>query len=135
MKTSLPSRLATLLILVLGLSTLSLTSGCLAVAAGAGAGAGAVAYVRGDLTATLAGNLDRTVQAADKAVQQLEFAKVSESKDALLAIIVVRNAADKKIKITIERTAVDLTKVNIRVGVFGDEVLSMAVMDKIKGNM
>jgi hypothetical protein len=42
--------------LVLGLSALWFSSGCLAVAAGAGAGA--VAHVRRDLSATVARNAD-----------------------------------------------------------------------------
>jgi hypothetical protein len=48
---------------------------------------------------------------------------------------VARNAADKKIKIEVERTGERLTKVTIRIGVFGDESLSMAILDKIKANL
>ena len=121
------------LILVLGLSALAFSAGCLAVAAGAGAGA--VAYVRGDLNTTVEASLDRTHRAVSRAVQQLEFARVSESKDALLSITVARNAADKKIEIRAERMGGTLTKVKIRVGVFGDEALSQAILDKIKANL
>ncbi len=133
MKTSLISRSAALGVLLLGLSALTLTSGCVAVAASAGAGA--VAYVRGDLETTLEANVDRTVRAASRAVQQLEFVKVSETKDALLGIIIARNAADKKIRIRIDRTTDNLTHVSIRVGVFGDESISLAILDKLKGNL
>lgn len=110
------------------------TSGCLAVAAGAGAGA-AVAYVRGELTATLSSNYDAVTEATNRAIEQLQFAKVSERKDALLDVIVARNAADKKVEIRLENTARDLTKVRIRIGVFGDEALSMAILDRIKANL
>ncbi len=132
MKSSRPS-LAACSALLLGLSALLLSSGCLAVAAGAGAGA--VAYVRGDLNATLEGSLDQTVRAASRAVQQLEFVKVSESKDALLGLIVVRTAADVRVEIKVERVGDHLSKVNIRAGIFGDEKLSLAVLDKIKSNL
>jgi len=117
----------------LGLAALALSTGCLAAAAGAGAGA--VAYVRGELDATVDASPDRTVRAVGRAVQQLEFAKVSESKDALLSITVVRNAADKKIEIRTERMGATLTRIKIRVGVFGDEALSQAILDKIKSNL
>lgn len=110
------------------------TSGCLAVAAGAGAGA-AVAYVRGQLETTIASNYEATVTATNRAIQQLGFAKVSERKDSLIDLITVRNAADKKIEIRLENLARELTRVRIRVGVFGDESLSLAVLDKIKANL
>lgn len=110
------------------------TSGCLAVAAGAGAGA-AVAYVRGELSATLSSDYGEVTEATHRAIEQLQFAKVSERKDALLDVIVARNAADKKIEIRLENTARDLTKVRIRIGIFGDEALSMAILDKIKANL
>lgn len=134
MKASRTSRLTLLLVLLVGGPALALTTGCLAVAAGAGA-AGAVAYVRGELTTTLEASLDHTVKATNDAVQQLQFAKISESKDALQAYITVRNAADKKIKFSIERTSDKLTKLTIRVGVFGDEAQSMTILDKIKANL
>jgi hypothetical protein len=110
------------------------TSGCLAVAAGAGAGA-AVAYVRGELRVTLPSNYEATSRATNRAIEQLQFTKVSERKDALLDLIEARNAADKKIEIRLENTARELTKVRIRIGIFGDEALSMAILDKIKANL
>lgn len=112
---------------------LTITSGCLAVAAGAGAGA--VAWVRGDLEASLNARFDRTVNATNKAIEQLGFAKLSEQKDALLGTIVARNAADKKIEIKLNTVADNVTKVRIRVGVIGDEALSMTILEKIKSNL
>ena len=133
MKHSILSRAAILSSLVLGLSALTLFSGC--IAAAAGAGAAGVAYVTGDLTANLDASFDRSVRATERAVQQLEFTKVSESKDALIAVIKVNNAVNKKIKITLERTGDNLTKVTIRVDTFGDQSLSLAILDKMKSNL
>jgi hypothetical protein len=115
-------------------AALAITAGCAAVAAGAGAGA-AVAYVRGDLDGTLNAGLDRSVRAANKAIDQLQFAKVSERKDALEAIIIARNAADKRIELHLNKLADDATKVKIRVGTFGDDALQVAILEKIKGNL
>jgi hypothetical protein len=109
-------------------------SGCLAVAAGAGTGA-AVAYVRGQLEATTPHDFEPVVTATNLAIQQLQFAKVSERKDALLDTIIVRNAADKKIEIRLENSARNLTKIRIRIGIFGDEPLSIAIFEKIKANL
>lgn len=108
-------------------------SGC--VVAAVGAGAGAVAYIRGELEATLDRSLNDSVKASDRAIKQLEFAKVSEKKDALTANLVARTAQDKKIEIDLAKVGDTVTKVKIRVGVFGDEAVSMAILEKIKQNL
>lgn len=106
------------------------TSGCLAVAAGA-AGAGTVAYIRGELDTTLTSSLANVDGAANRALQELQFVKVNESKDALAAIITARTAQDKKITLTLTKVADNLTRVQIRVGMFGDETISRAILDRI----
>ena len=113
------------------------TSGCFLVAVGAAgaAGAGTVAYVRGELDANLGNQYDRVVSATDSAVGQLQLAKVRESKDAFSAEIIARNSLDKKIDITISRQADNLTKLTIRIGIFGDEEESRAILDKIRTNL
>ena len=105
-------------------------SGC--VVAAVGAGAGAVAYIRGELEATLDSSLNVAVKATNRAIGQLEFAKVSEKKDALSANLIARTAQDKKIEIDLIKVGDQVTKVKIRVGVFGDEAVSMAILEKIK---
>lgn len=110
-------------------------SGCVAVVAAGAAGAAAVAWVRGELQTTLPAHLDRSYAAAKEAVEDLQFVKVSEKKDALLGVVVARNAADKKIEIKLENLAGNVTKVGIRVGVVGDQELSLAILEKIKANL
>ena len=119
---------------LLAVASLLFTSGCLAVVAGAGAGA-AVAYVRGDLQASLDASFGQALIAANQAVQQLQFAKVSEKKDALEGTIIARNADDKKIEIRLENAGAEVAKVSIRVGTFGNETLSLTVLEKIKANL
>ncbi|MBI5690760.1 MAG: DUF3568 family protein [Verrucomicrobia bacterium] len=109
-------------------------SGCVAVVA-AGAGAGTIAYLRGDLETTVSAGLDRAARAAGVALDQLKFARISQNQDALQAILVARNAADKRIEVRLERAGDNLTKVKIRVGVFGDETVSIAILDKIKASL
>jgi hypothetical protein len=109
--------------------------GCVAVVAGAGAGAGVVAYVRGDLEATLPNDYNHVVEGAREAIKGLEFTKVSDNKDALKAVLVAHTALDKKVEVAITNAGKNLTSIKIRVGVFGDEQLSMAVLDKIKASL
>lgn len=134
MKTKLPIRPFALMSLLALSAVLIATSGCMVVAAGAGAGA-AVAYVRGQLEATVSADLDTTADATNQAIEQLKFAKVSERRDALEDTFIVRNAADKKIEIHLENVGRNLTKVEIRVGIFGDEPLSISILERIKSNL
>jgi hypothetical protein len=121
--------------LVLAAAVLSTAlTGCLAVAAGA-AGAGAVAWVEGRLDATLNADFERVVRAANLAIKDLQFAKISEKKDALEAIFVARTAGDRRVEIKALKVANQTSKVQIRVGVFGDEALSLTILDKIKANL
>jgi hypothetical protein len=113
---------------------LPLLSGCVAVLAGA-AGAGTVAWVQGRLDAALDANYEKAEKAVNLAITQMEFAKVSEKKDVLNAIFIARTAEDKKIEIKVSRVGDVTSRVQIRVGVFGNEAQSLAILDKIKANL
>lgn len=111
----------------------ALSSGC--VAAGAGAKTGtAVAAGRGDRDATVHAGFERAVRAAPGVVVDVTFATVSERTAAWQAFIVLRNAADKKIEIRVEQPGEKDPRMKSRVGVFGDEGLAQARLDKIKAN-
>ena len=107
---------------------------CLGGCASGGAGS-AVAYLRGDLDATLNASFERAVRATDLAVEQLHFEKVSEKKDGLQAILVSRNATDKRVEIRLEKVADNETSLKIRVGTFGDESLAVATYTQINANL
>lgn len=122
------------LLAVVAAAVLLLTlPGCIAVAAGAGAGV--VAYVRGDLETTVAKDYNAVVDATREAIKELEFAKISDNKDAFAAILVARTAVDKKVEISLTNKGKGLAGIKIRVGVFGDEQLSLAILEKIKAGL
>ena len=89
----------------------------------------------GDLDATLNVPFERAVRASDLAMEQLRFEKVSEKKDGLQAILVSRNAAEKRVEIRIEKVDEDATKLKIRVGAFGDESIAVATYSQINSNL
>jgi hypothetical protein len=107
--------------------------GCLVAAVGAGAGT--VAYMRGDLEAVEAKDIDAVYAATKKAVEELELNVSSDTKDALSAVIVARDAQDKKITIKLKSTTEDTTQIYIRVGTFGSETKSRLIHDQIKKNL
>jgi hypothetical protein len=109
-------------------------SGCLLVAVGAGA-VGTVAYVKGELEVTLNAGLDKSYGATLAALDQLKLVPTQKLKDALTAEIVARTAEDKKVTIKLTRIDEKLTKIAIRVGIFGDQDQSTAIYEHIKQNL
>lgn len=133
-KTTLLSGLLRLVVAV-GLTGVTVVqSGCLIVAAGAAA-AGTVMYVRGELQASLANPYPAVITATGEAIEKLQFRKISEKGDALKTVIVARTGSDKKVEITVKKVTDSVTKVEIRVGVFGNEALSMTILEKIKESL
>ncbi len=104
--------------------------GCMVAAVGAAA-AGTVAYVRGDLQATDNAPLDKVYKASLAAMEELEIPVISKSKDALSAMITGRDAADKKITISLKASTEDTTELSIRIGLFGSETKSRLIYQKI----
>jgi hypothetical protein len=116
------------------IASLALLSGCVVMMAGA-ASAGTVAWFEGRLDGALDAPFDKAEKAANLAITQLQFAKISEKKDALTDTLTARTAEDKKVEIKIIRVGEATARAQIRVGVFGDETLSLTVLDKIKANL
>lgn len=110
------------------------TSGCVAVAAAGAAGAG-VAWIRGALETNVDRDLDRVYRATQEAVRGLEFAVVTERKSSVDATVVARTALDKKVEVILKQAGSKTTHVSIRVGVFGDEAMSLAILERIKAEL
>lgn len=123
------------LLVLLGLAAaLPWLSGCVVVAAGA-VGAGAVAYVRGELSSSVEADLDAAYAAAQRALAKLEFAKIDQRKSGLDAQLVHRTALDKRVEIQLKKVTDRLTKIEIRVGLVGDQELSLTLLDKIRSEL
>jgi hypothetical protein len=118
-------------------ATLLFNSGCfvVAVAAVGAAAAGTVAYVDGKLEVTLVSRYDAMVSATRVAITQLDYAKPVERQDALSDTFTTHAAKGDEVQIVVTRVSDTATKVSIRVGIFGDKVMSQAILDKIKANL
>jgi len=126
------------ILLIITLTGISIIGhGCIAAAVGIGAAgaAGTIAYIKGDLEAIEAEDLDVVYEAAIKAAGELELRVFSKTKDALTATIYARDAEDKKVTITLKRTTEQTTKLSIRIGTFGDETKSRLIYKKICDNL
>ncbi|MHC4507824.1 MAG: DUF3568 family protein [Planctomycetota bacterium] len=121
-----------LIILLLG--TASLVQGCLVAAVGLGA-ASTIAYVRGDLEAVESERLDVLYEATLRAMEKLDLSVTAKSKDALSAMIIARDAQDKKTTIKLKAVTDETAKLSIRVGVFGSEAKSRLIYREIQENL
>ena len=113
-------------LLALRASLIAFASGCALFAVGAAG----YAYAKGELKSTEPAPLDRTWDATVAAVKELQFPIVEQSKDALEARMVAKNAEDKDIRIKLKKVADNSTELHVRVGAFGDEAVSHEILDR-----
>ncbi len=107
-------------------------SGCTTVTYGAN---GAAVYVRGELESSTSYNLDRTYEAARRALADMKLAVTTDKKSGVDAELVSRTALDKKVTVQLERITDVVTKVHIRVGLVGDQPLSLTILEKINAEL
>jgi len=126
-------------LLMIGLMAVLLAfgNGCVLFVAGAAAGAGAAgyAYVDGEVQTTEAASMDRTWEAVQAAMQDLQFPVTTKAKDALEGDLTARNAQNTTIRIKLKYVSNTSTEVRIRVGTFGDESLSRIILNKINSHL
>lgn len=123
-----------LFIILLGIILLS-SYGCAAFLVFMGATAGTVAYIKGELKSVEEASLDRTWDAAQKAIKNLEFTLTKKQKEAISARLITRGADKKKISINLQKITEELTEVRIRIGIFGDAPLSRLILERLKENI
>ena len=106
----------------------------LGMARGAAA-AGTVAYIKGELNTTIDASVPAVAQATEAAIKNMKFFAISSKHDSVSGSFIARNAKDERIVITLSKTGDRMTKVQIRVGILGDEEVSRAILDEIKQSM
>lgn len=118
-------------------AALVFTGGCIApvlILGGVAVGAGAVVYVNGELKDSEAVTYDSAYDATLAAMTDLKYTVISQQKDTLTAQIMARSAGGAKIQVTLNKQSPTVTEIRVRVGTFGDEALSKAILDKIKSH-
>ena len=92
----------------------------------------AVAWVRDALQTTVDASLDHTVKATTAALKSLQFSAVTTRADAISGIVTANTARDEKIEITITSVTPVQTRLDIRVGTFGDQPVSQRILREIQ---
>ncbi len=110
------------------LMTVALVAGCVA-------GAGSVAHRNGDLDTTLAANVTSSARAAQMTVVQLGYTPISDRQDAMHAILIVRNPADQRLEIYLQKADAANTRLKIRLSPLGNEAVQHEILALIRSNL
>jgi len=121
------------LLLAALLAPLSAVSSFVVVAVAAGAAG--VAYINGDLEATVEASPPKVVEASEAALKGMEIDVTSSEKSGIDGRVVGRSALNKKVEITVKRESDTTSKLSIRIDTFGDEALSRQIYDKIRAEL
>lgn len=92
-------------------------------------------YVDGTLKSVEQVSPERAHAAALAALKDLQFALVGDETDGAKQKVLGRTNTDKKVQIVLEKESESITEIRVSVGMFGDEVLSMQVMTKLKAHL
>jgi uncharacterized protein YunC (DUF1805 family) len=117
-------------VMVLLVSIAILTSGCMKAGEGS-----KFNYATGNLSATLAADVQKSYDAVLKACGQLELPVTEKTKDALGAKIVTKTAADKIVTVSLTRVTDATTDIVIEVGMVGDKETSSNIYTKTLENL
>jgi hypothetical protein len=122
-------------ILLIGFVCIGLCSGCAALVAGGAAGVGTLAFVKGVLRDRVDASPQQCREAINRAVKDLELKEIKSVADRLSGDYILETGKDDKINIRYEKISDHLTEISIRVGLFGDENLSHALLEEIRKNL
>src|SRR4051812_21083408 len=109
-------------------------SGCLLAAAAAGTGAG-VAYVKGKSTDVVESDPRSVAQATVAAMKTMDILVISQEASDVEATIDGHTPKDAKIHVTVKRETDRTSKIFIRAGMFGDEVMQARLLEEIRKNL
>ena len=129
-----------------GLAALLLVNaGCLVVAASAAVGGAAAAagyaYYNGCLYRDYPASLGDALAAVRTALTELQLPVVKEETDTGSAVVVTHTADGSKVRIHLDVVAsripveASATRVSVRVGAFGDEAVSVRVLDQVSAHL
>ena len=96
------------------------------------AAAGKAKYSMGNFESVEQASIDKVYAAGLKAMEELKLPVIQKDVDSMSGKIAGRDVADKKIIITLSATPDKMTKLSIKVGMFGDEAKSRLIYEQIK---
>jgi hypothetical protein len=97
--------------------------------------AGTAAFINGELEAAIPKPLPVVYDAADQAIRQLQFTISAAKLGEVNGYIYATQVQGRRIEITCEEKTPVVTKVSIRVGVFGDQPLARLILATLQSKL
>lgn len=107
------------LFLLIVISHLLLTTGCIAIVVGAGAGAGTFAYVDGQLSRTYNAKYEKTYEVCKNILADMKQPILEEETDGLQTTIRSQRADETPMTVKVRIIDPDWTEVSVRTGYIG----------------
>lgn len=123
----------TLVAALVGMSLI--ISGCVALAVGAAAGAGGYVWTKGRLSFTTPHHISECHDAAIYALSDLKINVVGDTTDNLAGRIKGQTATGDPVTIDLEPQAQNVTKIDVRVGFWGEKEKARRVADAINRHL
>ncbi len=97
--------------------------------------AGSSAFVNGEMVAAIPKPLTTVYDAADSALRELQFNMGQQKLGDFNGYLYATETQRRRIEITLEKKSPVVTKVNIRVGFFGDQAMSRLIMGTLQSKL
>ena len=115
---------------ILGFILLLNSYGCVLLLAGAAGGAGTAMWLSDKLAQDVNVPLEKSVQATKTAFQKLDMSLNKETQTGDVAQL-ISDYAGKKVWVDVHRVTENASRIEVRVGIKGDEVAARKILDKI----
>jgi len=89
----------------------------------------------GTVSGLVSAEPERVTAAARQAVEELKFNSVFSEVSVIDGMLTTRTARDKKVDIDIKQEGAGVSRVHIRVGEWGDETLSLQMLESIRAKV
>lgn len=86
----------------------------------------------GTITATLSASPQAVTEAGKETLEEMDLIIISSDATAVDGRVVARTARDDSVTIEVESAGDNVSDVGIRVGTFGDEAMSLTILEGIK---
>lgn len=94
--------------------------------------AGSSAFINGELESALVKPMREVYDAADAALRELQFTMGAGKLGEVNGYLFAYETQHRRIEINVSKRSPAVTKVNIRVGVFGDQSISRLIMETMQ---
>jgi hypothetical protein len=125
-----------ILVAIVAVAVLSMVfSGCVAFVAGAAGGAGGYAWASGKLSFTTEHSIGESHDATVAALKDLDIAITGDQTDKLAGKVKGVTPTNDAVTVDLEPQASNITKIDIRVGFWGNKAESTKIADAIKRHL